>query len=134
LTNRKKECEKQLKNAEILIVSLADESVRWANDVKDFKSQAKLVPGNCVISAGMISYSGSFTSHFRNTMQNAWIKELDRQEISHSENVTMAKFLGNQLKIQQWNIYGLPADNTSIENGIMIDKSRRWPLCIDPQD
>jgi len=34
LTNRKKECEKQLKNAEILIVSLADESVRWANDVK----------------------------------------------------------------------------------------------------
>jgi len=46
----------------------------------------------------------------------------------------MAKFLGNQLKIQQWNIYGLPADNTSIENGIMIDTSRRWPLCIDPQD
>ena len=31
------------------------------------------------------------------------------------------------------NILGLPKDNTSIENGIIIDKSRRWPLMIDPQ-
>jgi len=44
----------------------------------------------------------------------------------------MIKFLGEELKLQQWSIYGLPKDITSIENGIMIDKSRRWPLCIDP--
>lgn len=27
----------------------------------------------------------------------------------------------------------MPKDDTSIENGIIIDKSRRWPLMIDPQ-
>jgi dynein heavy chain len=32
-----------------------------------------------------------------------------------------------------WNICGLPKDDTSIENGIIIDKSRRWSLMIDPQ-
>ena len=45
----------------------------------------------------------------------------------------MAKYLGVPVKIQTWNIAGLPKDDNSIENGIIIDKSRRWPLTIDPQ-
>jgi len=45
----------------------------------------------------------------------------------------MRNFLGDEVKIQSWNIAGLPKDDTSIENGIIIDKSRRWPLMIDPQ-
>ena len=28
---------------------------------------------------------------------------------------------------------GLPSDPVSIENGIILSKSTRWPLCIDPQ-
>lgn len=46
----------------------------------------------------------------------------------------MTRFLGEQVKIQGWNLAGLPKDDTSIENGIIIDKSRRWPLMIDPQN
>jgi dynein heavy chain len=32
-----------------------------------------------------------------------------------------------------WNINGLPGDSLSIENGIIMFSSRRWPLMIDPQ-
>jgi len=46
----------------------------------------------------------------------------------------MSKFLGQPVKIQSWVLAGLPKDDTSIENGIIIDKSRRWPLMIDPQN
>lgn len=28
---------------------------------------------------------------------------------------------------------GLPSDPVSVENGIIIEKARRWPLMIDPQ-
>ena len=46
----------------------------------------------------------------------------------------MRNFLGDEVQIQTWNICGLPKDGTSIENGILIDKSRRRPLMIDPQN
>jgi dynein heavy chain len=34
---------------------------------------------------------------------------------------------------RSWTITGLPNDSFSIENGIIMSKARRWPLCIDPQ-
>lgn len=34
----------------------------------------------------------------------------------------MIKFLGDPVKIQLWNILGLPKDDASIENGIIIDQ------------
>lgn len=37
------------------------------------------------------------------------------------------------MKIREWNIDGLPSDNFSIENAIILFKARRWPLSIDPQ-
>lgn len=54
--------------------------------------------------------------------------------IAFSDGISMRKFLGDEVKIQSWNISGLPKDDTSIENGIIIDKSRRWTLMIDPQN
>jgi len=41
--------------------------------------------------------------------------------------------LGNDVKLRQWNVAGLPSDALSIENGIIMFGSRRWPLMIDPQ-
>lgn len=41
--------------------------------------------------------------------------------------------LGDPVKVRAWNIDGLPSDSFSVENAIIIFKSRRWPLCIDPQ-
>jgi len=51
-------------------------------------------------------------------------------KISH--NVTMRSVIGYDLKIRSWAVNGLPSDNLSIENGIIMFESRRWPLMIDP--
>ena len=34
---------------------------------------------------------------------------------------------------RSWNINGLPTDGFSVDNGVMMENSRRWPLMIDPQ-
>ena len=36
-------------------------------------------------------------------------------------------------KAREWSLAGLPSDATSLENGIIVSKARRWPLMIDPQ-
>lgn len=53
--------------------------------------------------------------------------------IKFTQDVTMSKVLGDDVTIRQWGVAGLPSDKLSIENGIIMFKSRRWPLMIDPQ-
>lgn len=45
----------------------------------------------------------------------------------------MSKILGDDVTIRLWGVAGLPSDKLSVENGIIMFKSRRWPLMIDPQ-
>jgi len=47
----------------------------------------------------MISYSGPFSSDFRTKIEKTFIDELNRLEIPLTENVSMRKFLGQDLKI-----------------------------------
>ena len=47
----------------------------------------------------------------------------------------MRNVLGNQAVIMEWvNKFSLPNDNLSVENGIILENLRRWPLIIDPQN
>jgi dynein heavy chain len=41
--------------------------------------------------------------------------------------------LGDPVMIREWQNQGLPTDPVSVNNGILVDKCRRWPLMIDPQ-
>lgn len=85
------------------------------------------------MSSGLIAYLGAFTSAFRNEIATQWVNECINKKIPSSETFSLQATLGDPVKIREWNIDGLPSDAFSIENGIIIFKSRRWPLCIDPQ-
>jgi len=44
----------------------------------------------------------------------------------------LAEVLGDQVKIIQYTTNGLPSDEFSVENSIIMDHSERWSLMIDP--
>jgi len=50
-----------------------------------------------------------------------------------SASFSLNATLGEPVKIRAWQIAGLPVDSFSIDNGIVVSNSRRWPLMIDPQ-
>lgn len=45
----------------------------------------------------------------------------------------MKEILEDPVQTKTWTAASLPNDNLSIENAIIMFKSRRWPLMIDPQ-
>ena len=46
---------------------------------------------------------------------------------------SFASFLAKPTAVRDWNIQGLPSDAFSTENGVIVTKSNRWPLMVDPQ-
>ena len=50
-----------------------------------------------------------------------------------SSNFNLESFLSSDAVIQDWTAKGLPADEHSVQNGILTTAASRFPLCIDPQ-
>ena len=62
-----------------------------------------------------------------------WQKELTAYNVPHTSNANLVSILSDPVKIRNWQIAGLPRDTLSVENGVIVQFSRRWPLFIDPQ-
>jgi len=126
------DCGKKLIRAEKMISGLEGEKVRWTDTVKTLGEKQTLLVGDCLIAAGMVSYAGPFTAQYRLELEEQWRENILRLSVKHTPSVTMKGVLGDDVTIRQWSVAGLPNDNLSIENGIIMFKSRRWPLMIDP--
>lgn len=92
-----------------------------------------MINGDCLIGSGMIVYSGPFISEYREQLEDMWRNKTKEVGVKFTEGITMKQLLGNDLTTRMWNVNGLPGDNLSVENGIIMFGSRRWPLMIDPQ-
>ena len=126
-------CEKKLIRAKQLIDGLGGEQSRWTDNVAKLSDQYINVTGNVVVSAGLIAYLGAFTSDYRKSAVTKWVQLCKSRNIPCSNNPSLVDTLGEPTVIRQWNVEGLPTDDFSVDNGIVVFNSRRWPLMIDPQ-
>lgn len=74
----------------------------------------------------------SWKNYFQELIEE-WNQMSLEMNIPCSKHFSLIRTLGEQVLIRAWNIYGLPADNFSMENGIILYSATRWPLMIDPQ-
>uniref|UniRef100_A0A8C9TUG0 Dynein axonemal heavy chain 12 n=1 Tax=Scleropages formosus TaxID=113540 RepID=A0A8C9TUG0_SCLFO len=126
-------CANKLDRAEKLIGGLGGEKTRWSKAADDLQNTYDNLTGDVLISAGVIAYLGAFTAAFRFDCTRAWTKLCKVKNIPSSDDFSLSKTLGDPIKIRAWNIAGLPTDSFSIDNGVIVSNSRRWPLMIDPQ-
>ena len=134
LTDQYDDSYKKCERAKSLIEKLGDEEVNWAVSLKKNKEDKTNLVGDLIISSGVIAYLGVFTMDYRKTAIESWIELMKSFEIKSSEVFSLREALGNGVKIQQWlNKDGLPPEEFSIDNAIIMDNSERWPLMIDPQ-
>ncbi|XP_040909250.1 dynein heavy chain 12, axonemal [Toxotes jaculatrix] len=126
-------CARKLERAEKLIGGLGGEKTRWSKAADDLQSTYDNLTGDVLISAGVIAYLGAFTVGFRQDCTKLWTTLCQSKNIPSSDDFSLSKTLGDPIKIRAWNIAGLPSDSFSIDNGVIVSNSRRWPLMIDPQ-
>jgi dynein heavy chain len=133
LANEVETCQIRLASAMKLISGLGGEEVRWRENVVKLSQDFINLDGDIIIASGAIAYLGAFTADYRESIQNLWIEKILEEKIPCTEGTSLVHTLSVPTTIRQWNIWGLPTDNLSTENGIVMSMARRWPLCIDPQ-
>ena len=126
-------CKMQLNNAAKLIGGLGGEEIRWRDTVLFLTSAYENSLGDVIVSAGTISYLGPFTGPFRNELIKTWQEGLKKYGIPHTANCDLEMTLSDPVKVRSWRLCSLPSDSLSLQNGIIMDNARRWPLLIDPQ-
>eukprot|EP00049_Salpingoeca_infusionum_P016530 m.339145 g.339145 ORF g.339145 m.339145 type:complete len:4022 (-) comp16092_c0_seq1:259-12324(-) len=126
-------CAKKLDRAETLMSSLGDEKDRWMATAGALGVTYTNLTGDVLVSAGLVAYLGAFTQQYRQEQCDAWLAQCKQLQIPCSDTFSLSQTLGDPVKIRDWNIAGLPTDSFSVDNGIIVQYARRWPLMIDPQ-
>uniref|UniRef100_A0A8C9WHP3 Dynein axonemal heavy chain 8 n=1 Tax=Scleropages formosus TaxID=113540 RepID=A0A8C9WHP3_SCLFO len=127
-------CRNKMQAASALISGLSGEKVRWTEQSKEFQSQINRLVGDVLQLTGFLSYCGPFNQSFRNMLlKEIWEAELLKWKIPFTENLNLIIMLVDSPTISEWNLQGLPGDDFSVQNGIIVTKATRFPLLIDPQ-
>jgi dynein heavy chain len=53
--------------------------------------------------------------------------------VTPSKNFNLREVICDPLTIREWESNGLPGDDLSVENAILVRNGIKWPLMIDPQ-
>ncbi|XP_034939850.1 dynein heavy chain 8, axonemal [Chelonus insularis] len=126
-------CQAKMDTATALIEGLSGERIRWTNQLATFKSETERLVGDVLILTGFLSYCGPFNQEFRVLLQRRWLNLLHAKKIPVSSKVNVVDSLSDTATTGEWNLQGLPNDELSIQNGIIVTKATRYPLLIDPQ-
>lgn len=65
-------------------------------------------------------------------MRDYFINDLKKSNIPVTLSLNLIQFLVDEATVGEWNLQGLPKDDLSTQNGIMVTTSDRYALMIDP--
>ena len=126
--------QRKMDSATALITALAGEEVRWTEQSKQFDLQIQRLTGDCALASSFVSYLGPFNKEFRDLLcTRDFYGDCTKRGIPITENLDVTRFLVDESEIGEWNLQGLPTDELSIQNGIMVTRATRYPVLVDPQ-
>ncbi|XP_041348477.1 dynein heavy chain 3, axonemal-like isoform X2 [Gigantopelta aegis] len=123
----------KIERAKKLISGLGGEKTRWTQNVEQLTETYDNIVGDVLLSASIIAYLGPFILDYRQECIKEWYDNCVKRNIPVSEVFSLSNTLGDPVKIRDWQIAGLPVDNYSVDNAIIVMSANRWPLMIDPQ-
>ena len=118
--------EKMLNSAQNLLQQLSGEKDRWEIQVQEIKNNILLLPFKSLLSAGYIIYTGKDDETDREKKLKEW------KLMVKDESFDFTKFMVTESQLLKWKTEGLPADELSMENAIMLMNTVKTPMIFDP--
>ena len=115
-------CAARLDRAHKLIGGLGGEKDRWSAQVVRLNVDYTNLIGDALVSSSTIAYLGAFTADFRRSLVAGLLAELVRLHIPHTPGCSVMTTLADPVQVRQWNLFGLPTDAHSVENGIIMSR------------
>lgn len=92
--------QRRLIAADKLIGGLSSENARWQKELENLDDEMQKIIGNCLLSAGFLSYNGPFSYEFRNEMiYGDWQNSILAKNIPLSQPYRLAQQLTNDVEI-----------------------------------
>ena len=66
-------------------------------------------------------------------LTECFMRDLNERLVPVSPKMDLINFWADAGTVGDWNLEGLPTDPLSTQNGILVTRSSRYPLLIDPQ-
>lgn len=125
-----------LTKAQGLLGKLGGEQKRWSEQVKELDARLQDLPIRMLLAAAFTTFLGKCSEDARTRVVREWEREiLDTVPSSASaKGFDYRKLLSNESELLKWKAMGLPADNLSMENALIVANAGndRCPFIIDP--
>nr|CAB3240329.1 cytoplasmic dynein 2 heavy chain 1-like [Phallusia mammillata] len=112
--------------AESLVGKLGDEHLRWNEQVKSLTVELQSLPACSQLAAAFITYLPSAPEDVRKDMLREWM------EMTQLKHFDLRRFLSTESEQLCWKGEGLPSDELSMENALIILQSSLKPFLVDP--
>ncbi|KAJ9467285.1 Cytoplasmic dynein 2 heavy chain 1 [Diplonema papillatum] len=117
--------EAMLLSAAELLGKLTDENVRWTNQVTEINKDFNALPRRCLMAAGFLTYLSKSSEDIRAQTVKEWCAHLGC-------DFSFNRFMRRERDLLQYKSEGLPHDELSMQNAIMLLDANQTPLFIDP--
>jgi dynein heavy chain len=126
------DCIVKIDRAKTLLESLDEEKERWKISLSEVKDSVSTIEADVLLAAACIAYLGPYTQTYRQRAIDSWLVQMMELDLTTTDEFSITKVLGDPLVINEWQMNNLPKDSFSVENGIIMNYGKNWPLMIDP--
>ena len=112
--------------AENLVGKLEGEYKRWSGQVGELAKELEQLPKRAVLAAGFITYLSQAPEDHRREMLDKWTNSVGLEAFE------LRRFLSSESEQLAWKAEGLPSDDLSMENAMVILLSEQCPFLVDP--
>ncbi|CAG0883700.1 unnamed protein product [Cyprideis torosa] len=111
-----------------LVGKLEGEFTRWTEQVEEMTHELGSLPYQALIGSAFLTYLPSQPEDMRKSLTKKWADMVGLDPSTFE----LKSFLANESAVLSWKAEGLPHDELSVDNAVMITEAAVGPLLVDP--